>query len=367
MEFIDQQHIIEYYKSTVVQIATPFSTGTGFYSQKYKVIITNEHVVRDNKKVLVQGIGFEKYLAQVMYLDSNYDIALLKGPETHQIPVLSFGNGKNEKVGDKVIAVGHPFGLKYTATSGVISNLDHFQHDIRYIQHDAALNPGNSGGPLINLQGQVIGINTFVIKNGSNIGFSLPIAHLLETLNNYSPNDHGPAIRCDSCRAMIIEKENQSPYCTNCGTKVMQIGQIEGYEPVGVAQTIEAMLDVMDYTPELCRKGLNNWQLTRGSANIKIAYHEKSGLILADASICDLPSANLKELYKYLLKENYKPSGLTFSVRNGHIIISLLIYDQYLNVNTSRLLFEKLFDAADYYDNVLEDRFDAKIKGNNVD
>lgn len=364
MDFKNPQHIIEYYKNTVVQIATPFSTGTGFYSHKYKVIITNEHVVRDNKKVVVKGAEFDKYLAEVLYLDPIYDLALIQAPNEHAMPFLSLNRDSQELVGDRVIAVGHPFGLKYTATSGVISNLDHIQNEIRYIQHDASLNPGNSGGPLINLAGEVIGINTFVIKNGNNIGFSLPIARLLETLESFNPGEHGPAIRCDSCRMMILERESMNKYCDNCGARISPIALIEEYEPVGVTRTIEAILEVLDYEPALCRRGLNHWQLNKGSALIKIAYHEKSGLILADANICDLPDQNLKELYTYLLKENYQMSGLTFSVQNANIIISLLIYDQYFDIQSARIMLERLFDAADKYDNILEDRFGAKIKGN---
>lgn len=362
MIFKDSQHIIKYYKQTVLQIATPFSTGTGFYSSKLDVIITNEHVVRDNKRVVVKGKGFSKYMADVLYLDTIYDIALLSPPSEHDMPKLSIQSEQIARVGDSVIAVGHPFGLKYTATSGVISSLDHIQGDVPYIQHDAALNPGNSGGPLINASGEVIGINTFIIKNGNNIGFSLPISHLIETLESYHPTKEGRAIRCNSCRHVIMDIPENNKYCPNCGTRIKLISGIEEYEPNGISKTIEALLTVMDYNPELCRRGLNHWQVSRGSAQIKIAYHEKTGLILADAHICYLPKDNLNELYKYLLKENYSLSGLTFSVQNSNIIISLLMYDQYINAVSTRVLFDKLMEAADKYDNILEDNFGAKIK-----
>ena len=362
MKFRDSQHIIEYYKKTVLQIATPFSTGTGFYSSKFNVIITNEHVVRDNKRVVVKGKGFGKYMAEVLYLDTIYDIALLSPPAEHKMPQLSMNSEKLPLVGDQVIAVGHPFGLKYTATSGVVSSMEHIQEDVPYIQHDAALNPGNSGGPLINAKGEVIGINTFIIKNGNNIGFSLPLSYLTETLASYHPERDGLAIRCDSCRHVILDTPENNRYCPNCGTRVHPISKIEVYEPSGISKTIEALLAVLDYKPELCRRGVNHWQVSRGSAQIKIAYHEKTGLILADAHICYLPKENLKELYKYLLKENYTLSGLTFSVQNSNIIISLLMYDQYINSLSTRVLFDQLMEAADKYDNILEDTFGAKIK-----
>jgi serine protease Do len=152
--------VIDMYKDVVIQIATPYSTGTGFYLKKYDLIITNEHVVRDNVEVVIDGKTFEKQLTQVLFVDPKYDLAFLKTPEDNGMPEIEIDGLVELNEGDRVIAVGHPFGLKYTATQGIISNLLHQQQNVNYIQHDAALNPGNSGGPLINLEGKVIGVNT---------------------------------------------------------------------------------------------------------------------------------------------------------------------------------------------------------------
>ena len=87
--------------------------------------------------------------------------------------------------GEPIIAIGHPFELKYSTTKGIVSNTRHIIGDIQYIQHDAALNPGNSGGPLIDASGQIIGVNTFIIKDGNDIGFSLPAKILSETIKAF--------------------------------------------------------------------------------------------------------------------------------------------------------------------------------------
>lgn len=355
---MEKTDIIEQFRAVVIQIATPYSTGTGFYLKKYNMIVTNEHVVRDNKSVVVDGNNFEKQLVDVKYVDPKFDLAFLDAPVTKAMPEIIFSDLKNHKEGDVVLAVGHPFGLKYTATEGIISNMQHEQNDITYIQHDAALNPGNSGGPLLNSVAEVIGVNTFIIKDGHSIGFSLPITYLIETLEEFV-KDKEAAVRCNSCSNIVFESKAEDGYCSFCGTKITMISDIDPYEPFGVNKTIEDILEQLDYDIDLSRRGPNNWQIQQGSAQINISYHSKTGLVVGDAYLCRLPKQDIKPLYKFLLEENYKISGLTFSVKNQDIIMSLLIYDQYLNVKTGVKLFENLFKAADHYDNILVEDFGA--------
>lgn len=357
---MNKAEIIDIYRDLVIQIATPYSTGTGFILKNEGIIITNEHVIRDNKRVVVRGSTFDKALADVIYADPKYDLAFLSIAEppsiTHDI---QFSKETTLLEGDKVIAVGHPFGLKYTATEGIVSNLRHEEDGINYIQHDAALNPGNSGGPLLSESGQVIGVNTFIIKDGNNIGFSLPINYLIDTLDIFLSKDKAEAVRCNSCLNIIFEENVENGYCEHCGAKVQLIKDIEPYEPVGVNKTIEDMLIQSGYDIDLSRRGPNQWNIKKGSANINVSYHTKSGLIIGDAYLGLLPSKNIKPIYRYLLKENHTLEGLTLSVKGQDIILSLLIYDQYLNVNSAQRLFEHLFEAADHYDNILVEKYGA--------
>ena len=355
-------HIIESFKDVVIQIATPYSTGTGFYLNEFELIVTNEHVVRDNRQVVIDGKLISKQLVDVVYVDPKYDLAFLAKPQQDEMPEIQLGSNQELKEGARVIAVGHPFGLKYTATQGIISNLLHQQNNMQYIQHDAALNPGNSGGPLVNLEGNVIGVNTFIIRDGHNIGFSLPVHYLEDTLSEYLKHSGESGVRCTSCLNLVFEKTVEDGYCPHCGTKITLISDLEIYEPVGVNKTIEDMLNRLEHNVDLSRRGPNNWQINQGSAKINISYHEKTGLIVGDAYLASLPKTEIKPLYKYLLQQNYLLEGLTFSVREQDIIISLLIYDQYLNVETGTTLFKHLFEAADHYDNILVEEYGANWK-----
>lgn len=354
---------IEQYKDIVLQIGTPYSTGTGFYLDKYGLIITNEHVVNGNKQVVVDNRAFERQLVDVLYIDSKYDLAFLSAPKKYNdiTPVELCDQGEIS-LGDKVIALGHPFGLKFTATEGIISNPNHRKEQINYFQHDASLNPGNSGGPLLDEQFRIIGVNTFNMKDGVNVGFSLPMKYLLTSITEYKKGAGKRAIRCHSCDVIVFDHEDKKDFCANCGSHVSYISDFVDYESFGVSRTIEELLSFLHYDISLARLGLNNWEITKGSAKVHISYHNKTGLIICDAVLCTLPKENIKELYIYLLKQNHNLEGLTFSVKGQDIILSLLIFDQYLNLDIAKELFEKLFQTADHYDDILVDQFSAQWK-----
>ena len=357
---MNAKSIIELYKKSVIQIATPYSTGTGFYLSDHNLIVTNEHVIRDNKEVIIDGEGLKKQLVDICYIDEKYDLAFLNPPSDHDMASVPLANADFDlEEGDEILAVGHPFGLKYTATKGIISNSEHDDRGVTYVQHDAALNPGNSGGPLISARGEIIGVNTFVVSKGNNIGFSLPIQYLINAIEEYKKGKGQHGVRCNSCLNVVFENTVKGNYCHHCGSRIEMISQIEAYEPTGISRTIEGMLKEMEYDVPISRMGPSNWTIKRGSAIINIAYHEKSGLITGDAYLGKLPEENISKIYSYMLHQNFELDGLTFSVKGQDIILSLLIYDQYLNQKTAKQLFDHLSEAADYHDNILVEQYGA--------
>lgn len=353
------KEIINLYKDVIIQIATPYSTGTGFYLKNNNLIVTNEHVIRGNREVVINGEGFEKQMTKVVFSDVRYDLAFLQPPNIIEAPSVELFSGDEIERGEMVIAAGHPFGLKYSATQGIVSNVEEEKNDLTYIQHDAALNPGNSGGPLINKDGAIIGVNTFIIQNGNSVGFSLPIDYLKKSIEDFQNSEDQIGVRCSSCSNIVFEKTIDNGYCPHCGAKVQLPSQVEEYEALGVSKTIEELLDKMGHNVGLSRIGPNNWEIIKGSATINISYHEKTGLIMGDASLCMLPKENIKPLYEYLLKQNFEIEGLTFSIKENDIVLSLLIYDRYLNMDTGTKLFQYLFQKADDYDNILVEEYGA--------
>jgi len=348
---------IEKYKDIVIQIATPYSLGTGFYLKDEQLIVTNEHVVRDNKEVVIDGNLIEQQLANILFLDKELDIAFIEAPGSTSIPRAILGDSEELKSGDVVMAVGHPFGLKYSATKGIVSNPLAKQNETYFIQHDAALNPGNSGGPLLNENGQILGINTFGMRNGNSIGFALPVKVLSEAIQSFLKAGRTVSAKCFSCGTIVDEENISNKYCPSCGYVIKLPSAIESYEPYGMSKTIESMLRELNHTVALTRRGPNCWEIKQGSAKIKISYHEETGLIMGDAFLCTLPKSNVLPIYEFILKENPTLEGLTFSAKGPDIILSLLIFDKYFNMETGKEFFDHLFKKADHYDNILIEKF----------
>lgn len=342
-----------------MQIATPHSLGTGFLLPQEGIIITNEHVVRGSKEVVIDGEEFEQQLTQVLFLDEKLDIAFLKKPSDVLTDKVLLGDSKNIQSGDNVLAIGHPFGLRYSATKGIVSNPQALQNDLLFIQHDAALNPGNSGGPLLNEKGQVVGVNTFGMKDGNSIGFSIPISLISKACKDFAEAGSYISCRCFSCSSIVHENNINNDYCATCGYKIKLPSKIKPYEAYGMAKTIESMIEACGYKVAVTRRGQHNWEIIQGSAKIKIAYHEDSGIITGDAYLCKLPQQEIMKIYEYILRENLNLDGLTFSAKGQDVILSLLIYDKYFNLETGKVFFNHLFHKADHYDNILIEKFGA--------
>lgn len=358
---MDSQHIIEKYQQAIIQIATNTGTGTGFYLKEFDIIVTNDHVVADNAEVTIAGKLFEKVFSRVWYTDRKHDLAFLEAPKNIELPDVRLGVYENMKDGDAVLAIGHPFGLNYTATQGVVSKVDRIRDGLKFIQIDAAINPGNSGGPLVNKNGEVIGVNSFIIKGGDNLGFALPVSYLREALQMYLPNRGQASTRCYSCSYLVTTDNIETKkYCPSCGTEVKlpEIPEKET-EPVGAAKTIEDILRELGKNVRLAREGVNSWSVKEGSAKIKIAYNAENYFIAGDAYLCQMPAdvSQIKPLYQFLLQENYKLDGLVLSCVKNNIVLSRIIYDLDMNKETGVTEFKNLFTNADKYDDLLKNQF----------
>ncbi len=153
--------------------------GSGFIIDEKGLVITNNHVIQDAEDIIVRVNGDKEFKAQVIGADPLSDIAVLKLDSNEKFIPVKFGNSDKARIGDWVIAIGNPFGFGGTVTSGIISARNRSLGLTRYedyIQTDASINSGNSGGPLFDLNGDVIGINTAILgRSGSiGIGFAIP-------------------------------------------------------------------------------------------------------------------------------------------------------------------------------------------------
>src|SRR5712692_10128947 len=155
--------------------------GSGFIIDPKGYILTNQHVIEGATRIMIGLLTGERYRATVIGTDRETDLALLKIDAGHDLPVMKFGDSNSAQVGDWVLAIGSPFGLDQTVTAGIISKKERdsqaFTNFQRFLQTDAAINRGNSGGPLVNMHGEAIGVNSQIATltgDYNGIGFALP-------------------------------------------------------------------------------------------------------------------------------------------------------------------------------------------------
>tara|TARA_B100000575_G_scaffold293020_1_gene303126 strand:- start:948 stop:2354 length:1407 start_codon:yes stop_codon:yes gene_type:complete len=176
------------------------SLGSGFIIKENGTVITNNHVIAGADDILVR-VNSKEYNAKVIGADPYMDIAVLKMESSDKFNTVKFGDSDKARVGDWVVAIGNPFGLGGTVTSGIVSARNRDIGMTRYddfIQTDASINQGNSGGPLFNLKGEVVGINTAIIAPGQSgsigIGFAIPsnaASKVIDQLLNYGETRRG--------------------------------------------------------------------------------------------------------------------------------------------------------------------------------
>lgn len=160
------------------QVDEGVSSGTGCVIDSRGAILTSSHVINKAKSIEVTTSNGQSYKGEVLaVLKDKNDLAIIKIKPKNPLPTISFGNSESVKVGQRVLAIGNPFGFRGTLTTGIISRIDYQR---KKIQTDAAINPGCSGGPLLNLNGEVIGINQSIYNPDNNrsnigIGFAVPV------------------------------------------------------------------------------------------------------------------------------------------------------------------------------------------------
>jgi serine protease Do len=176
----DSNDIMEFFRRQMARRPV-YAVGSGFIVDKSGYILTNLHVVEEAARITVKLDSGEEYQAKVVGADEETDLAVLKIEAGKDLPYVKLGNSDEARVGEWVLAIGSPFGLTRTVTAGIVSQIKRetpqgsaFQ---KFIQTDAAINKGNSGGPLVNMKGEVIGVNSQIATSTGDyngVGFALP-------------------------------------------------------------------------------------------------------------------------------------------------------------------------------------------------
>lgn len=186
-----RKQIIEDSQKKVVTIESSDGLGSGFLYNNKGDVITNAHVVEGSREVTIRTLDHQEYRGTVIGIGEETDVAVVRVPDLGQMEPLPIASAKAE-VGDEILALGSPLGFENTVTTGIVSGLDRSFEISPYIytnlyQISAPITNGNSGGPLINAEtGEVLGINSTVVKQEGGIGFSIPISSVLQQVKQWS-------------------------------------------------------------------------------------------------------------------------------------------------------------------------------------
>ncbi|MCF6298201.1 MAG: trypsin-like peptidase domain-containing protein [Flavobacteriaceae bacterium] len=306
-------------KKFTYKIITSSGTGTGFKVANHAFLITNYHVVKGNKRVAVENHNKDRFLANVIMVNPDVDLAFLQVTELENInSTITLNRNLEVKNTQKIFISGFPFGMPFTVTEGIVSSPNQPMHSKNYVQTDAAVNPGSSGGPMINKSGVLVGVTTSKFTEADNVGFGIQHTELIKQIEDYTFNDGIYRLKCNSCDNFI---EKEAEFCNNCGNSIDK-SVFEEFEKSYFVQFIENALNELGVNPILCRAGKNFWEFHQGSAMVRVFV--SNNYLYATSPLNQLPKNNLNELLTYLTSNKVAPYQL--GVVNNKIYISYRTY-----------------------------------------
>jgi len=345
---------MENFKSSIYKIVTADGTGTGFKIDSSDYIITNYHVVRGSKKVAVETHGKDRHLANVVMVNPEVDLAFL------EVPTLRDKKGTIQLQEDleveniqKVYINGFPFGMPYTVTEGIVSSTNQPMNSRHYIQTDAAVNPGNSGGPMLNKDGVLVGVTTSKFTDADNVGFGIKHKDLMKELSDHKFSDTTYRVKCNSCDSFI---EEESKFCASCGGTIA-VSAFEEFEKSSLSEFVEDALSELKIDPVLLQAGRDFWSFYQGSALIRIFVSNESYLI-ATSPLNKLPKKNLSQLLEYLCGDESLPYMLGISDNMVYVSYRVHISDIFgAEREMVKKNLAKFADKANELDDFLEEKF----------
>ena len=299
------------------------SLGSGFIIKEDGVVITNNHVIANAEDILIR-VGDKEYNAEVIGADPYMDLAVLKMKTKDRFKPVSFGDSTKARVGDWVVAIGNPFGLGGTVTSGIISARNRQIGLTRYedfIQTDASINQGNSGGPLFNLKGEVIGVNTAIIAPGQSgsigIGFAIPAnaaSNVIEQLIKFGETKRGwLGVRIQEVTKEIADVEKLKK---TEGALVASVGQGSPAEKAGI-KAGDIILEFDGKKINTMKKLPNVVASTEVGKSVKLKIWRNKKLISKRLTLGRLEtSEEFKETKPKIVKKDVDIQSLKIAVRD---------------------------------------------------
>lgn len=336
-------------------------SGSCFYLKQHNIFVTNYHVVEGYRNVAILDNERNPFLAKVVAVNPDLDLALLaaEGDFSH-LPEFEIASDNEPLIGSKVHVAGYPFGMPFTITEGSLSSPRQLMDGKFYIQVDAPVNPGNSGGPIVNEHGQIIGVTVskFASSAADNMGFGVRTEALMQFLDAIEELDRDEFnIQCSGCDEFISADEE---YCPNCGTKLDQ-SVLQQHQLSPLADFCEEAIARMGINPVLARNGYNSWTFHRGSSEIRMFVYNRNYLF-AVSPVALLPKKNVEDVLNFMLDTDFFPYKMGVDGRQIYLCYRIHLAD-ITNDSAERIInnFVNLAKTADELDNKLVEEFGCEF------
>lgn len=343
----------------VYKVTHAGGSGSCFYLKSHDLFVTNYHVVSGFHEVAIHDNDRNPYLARVVLVNPALDIALMVADgDFSQLPELSLAADDALEIGGKVSVAGYPYGMPFTVTEGSVSSPKQLMDGKYYIQTDAAVNPGNSGGPIFNENNEVVGVTVSKFSNADNMGFGIRVEALRKLLEVVDDMDRSCfQVQCDSCDGLIAGEEY---FCPSCGEKLPE-GIFAERQQSPLAVFCEQAIEEMGVNPVLARDGYDSWTFHKGSSEIRIFVYDNTYLF-AVSPINLLPKKEVEPVLDYMLSEDFTPYKMGIEGRQIYLAYRIHLSDlTEVSEDEIRRNLVNLALRADEMDNKMVERFGCEF------
>ena len=343
----------------VFKVTHAGGSGSCFYLKGHDLFVTNYHVIEGFRTVAVHDNDRNPFLARVVLANPDLDIALLAvDGRFPDLPAIRLAEDDALAIGGKIYVAGYPYGMPFTVTEGSVSAPKQFLDGKYYIQTDAAVNPGNSGGPMFNENFEVVGVTVSKFTQADNMGFGIRVEALRKLLESIPALDRTRFhVQCGSCEELIAEEEE---FCPSCGDKLPE-GVFDERRISPIGRFVESAIEGMAINPILARDGYDSWLFHKGSSEIRIFVFE-GDYLFATSPINLLPRKEVEPVLDYLLSEEFGP--YKFGIDGRQIYIAYRIHLSDITEESREEIRQHLIHLAlkaDEMDNMMIDRFGCEF------
>ena len=297
----------------------------------------------------------------VVVVNPELDLALLAVDEDFShLPHFPISGDEDPAIGSKVRVAGYPFGMPFTITEGSLSSPRQLMDGKYYIQVDAPVNPGNSGGPIINENGEVIGVTVskFASSSADNMGFGVRVEALRQLLDAIEDLDRSEFhVQCASCDELISGDEE---YCPSCGAQIDE-NVLATHEMSALGRFVESAIARMGINPVLARSGHDSWVFHRGSSEIRLFVYDRNYLF-AVSPINLLPKKNVEPVLDFMLDTDFSPYKMGLDGRQIYLCYRIHLAD--ITPDSAERILDNivgLAEKADELDNRMVEEFGCEF------